>query len=184
MVSQRLAQNYQLVVSKESPSGQKEHVLALGHIFHAISYDEIAQNITVKRFHLKLKSNIMNKQFKYHYSLWPVNNHSFIPSNIDIDPTGELQVNWNAVDQLISGESDSLYQNLRLWRINLVLLPGEKILPSADDAPSTTEGKQALEKQQIDAFINFSKNLFKNRLFKGDIQLDITTVRIYFVSGC
>lgn len=167
----------------------KSHFLALGHIFHAITHDEIAQNITVKRYHLKDKMNSLQKHFKYHYALWPVNNKSFFPSYLDIHHTGELQVNWNAVDQLICGETSDLSPNLRLWNIQLVVLPNEKLFPPTGEAGDqiSEEELKELEEKKISAFETFTKNLFKtNRIFKDDfLKLDIQIVsfQLSFISN-
>lgn len=124
--------------------------------------------------------NASNKHFKYHYALWPVNNKSFFPSYLDIHHTGELQVNWNAVDQLICGETSDLSPNLRLWNIQLVVLPNEKLFsPSGNENPLDVENLKEIEEKKISAFETFTKNLFKNnRNFKDDLKLDIQIVCI------
>ena len=124
----------------------------------------------MKRYHLKQREP--NRSFKYHYALWPVNYRSFMSSGIAFHHTEESTVNWNAVDQLISGEEQNFSPNLRLWQIQFVLLPGEDILPPSD-SPMSLEQAKDLEERQLTAFANFKKNLFRSRVFKGEIDLEI-----------
>ena len=161
--------------SKLEPRG-RVHYLSLGHIFHAISYDETEQNITVKRYHLKQKLNQSQFFIPYRYCLLPGNSQSFISSSINIQHTGDLHVNWNSVDQLICGESDALDYNLPLWRIHFVIIPPFASESNTEQTIDFVQVKQA-EQKQITAFLNFKRNLFRNnRIFKQELNPDIEIV--------
>ena len=142
----------------------------------------MAQNITVKRFYLKYKMDQVNNPIRYYYALWPVNHQSFLPTQIDIQCTGEIQVNWNAVDQLISGETSYLASNLRLWNIQLVILPSDNTVSPSEgplvlaEKPLDVSQARAEEGKRVQAFMKFSSTLFRHRLFKKEIQLDVRPV--------
>jgi hypothetical protein len=181
LVSQRLAQNFQLVETPEQSNRRgKTRYLALGHIFHSIFYDEVAQNITVIRYHLKHKLHQQTQvPIHYKYALWPANGTQFMPAEIKIHTSSELQTNWNAVDQLICGETDVSEFNmnsLRVWQIKFVILPNEELLPPTGHVPCLAEAKK-YEEKQIQAFLAFMKNLLKNnRIFKKEFNLDVEIV--------
>jgi hypothetical protein len=186
LVSQRVAQNFQLVDTEQTSGRGITKYLALGHIYHAIIFDETAQNITVIRYHLTHKLHQQSQvPIPYKYALWPANSNQFVSAEIKIRYTTELQTNWNAVDQLICGESDVSEVNLasvRTWQIQFVILPNEELLPPTGNEPTLAEAK-LYEEKQVQAFIAFKKNLLKNnRIFKKELSLDVEIVifNLYF----
>lgn len=109
-------------------SGMKiYYYLSLGHNYHKISYD--GQNIEIKRYHRRLKSQD-NSKIEYKYKLWGTYYDKFVTQQIEIQHKQASNFPWNYLDQLICGYYNDFIDNLKYWRIRYILVFGNSVAAS------------------------------------------------------
>ncbi|PRP86654.1 hypothetical protein PROFUN_05133 [Planoprotostelium fungivorum] len=187
LVSQRLGQNYQFVISAEEeandvntnnsgtkvPTKRYVHYLSLGHNYHKITYGNYGQNVEVKRYH---RSQLSNKaqSIPYRYYLWPVYNRLYETKeercrdinnmiSVDFQHTQIFSYPWNYLDQLVGGYFDELTnENAHYWRCRYAIVPNQ--------APTLTEGEAGAKQYHQDRSSSFQKfiNVLQGSLKKAE----------------
>ncbi|KAL7272365.1 vacuolar membrane-associated protein iml1 [Rhizina undulata] len=144
MISQRLAQGFQIVVGPavaEATGGRggdpgifdklymvrggSSCFMSLGSQIHQLICDE-EYNVEVKRYVRKpnpLESGEAKVQ-KYTTYIKTVMGDEYLPVNASFRPP-LTEYNWNYVDQYIGGYEDTLTDQLRYWRARFVLIPND-----------------------------------------------------------
>eukprot|EP01134_Creolimax_fragrantissima_P002687 CFRG2687T1 len=184
MVSQRLAQGFQIVVKPRTklagavvgggsiasktysvmPSEKnEEYMLSWGHRYHVLSYDPTDNNIEIKCY-TKIPESKIPEQcaegFQYCYRLWPLAHQCFqdvtIPFTVDAQSTGDS--NWNMMDHMILGyvekEHMSTMRHINFWRTRFCLLPVDSRRPGDLNSEAEALSKEAL---RVSNFQRFNK---------------------------
>jgi hypothetical protein len=148
LVSQRLAQGFQLIVLSErsasyeqmnryalnscNPVSQKpDHVfwLSIGTLYHRIMLSDDHSQILVMKFQPKKppgSQELLDRKVHYRYRFQAPDNDKYEVSWIDFHVEKLENYNWNHMDfyTLSRGDKDySLMDNLKYWRIRLYLIP-------------------------------------------------------------
>lgn len=175
LVSQRLAQNYQIAVTQDQRQ-QGVHCLALGQVFHKLVSDGQA-NVTVKRYYHKEKVYDI-PGLHYDYALWAINDNSFRKASVEIKYDNITRFNWNYVDQMICGEATDYFDAMRGWSIHFAVIPdkgGQSGRPVDEAVDEVT--REELERERIAAFLRFTQSLLRsNRIFKREYRLEVRVV--------
>ncbi|RIA87584.1 hypothetical protein C1645_827583 [Glomus cerebriforme] len=135
MISQRLAQGYQLVIPSEikSPNWEdnsltllasKPYYLSMGRHVHKLTYDPSGQVVEVKRYVRKIQYE--PKPIPYNCAVWPKCQETYELRTVDFTYP-HIDYKWNYVDQLICGYQVDLYEHLKFWRTRFILIPVENI---------------------------------------------------------
>ncbi|CAI2165990.1 19881_t:CDS:2 [Funneliformis geosporum] len=154
MISQRLSQGYQLIVSNscnvdntsnvvnvsdhfsrspdtksqirkdQSFSTSNQYYLSMGRHVHQLTYDPSGLVIAVKRYVRKIQYGA--SPIPYTCVVWPKCQKSYEPRNVKfIYP--HIDYKWNYVDQLACGYQDDLLEPLKFWRTRFILIPTETV---------------------------------------------------------
>ncbi|CAG8578264.1 10125_t:CDS:2 [Paraglomus brasilianum] len=154
MISQRLAQGYQLImipptienpVSKtfgdtstllENGDGYASTFtktdtpcfLAMGHSVHKLTRkDELSTEVKI---YVK-RTEYLPTPFSYCYYVWPKGQSVYEKSEVKFNYPGSgfqhPNYKWNYVDRLVSGDQNVLTDDLRFWRARFLLIPTETI---------------------------------------------------------
>ncbi|CAG7725373.1 unnamed protein product [Allacma fusca] len=177
IVSQRLAQGFQLIVRPKEEKIEKtllnssivksntvqddteEYLLSIGRIFHRITLT--GSTIFVIRYRPRHPYPSIKILYKYRF-LAP-NNHNYEVSWAEFTTEKLENYNWNYLDHYICTRGDqdfALIETLKYWRFRMFLLPtfqgaAKKILETSDHCnvytPLTDEEKAGL----VDGFLKF-----------------------------
>jgi hypothetical protein len=157
MISQRLAQGYQLVVLNEikpqnwedysSPLlSSKQYYLSMGRHVHKLTYDPSGQLVEVKSVEVKRyvrKIQYEPKPIPYICSVWPKCQETYETRTVNFTYP-HIVYNWNYVDQLICGYQVDLYEHLKFWRTRFILIPLENI-----PASLLKHGNEVFEEEEV-----------------------------------
>ncbi|XP_016972623.1 GATOR complex protein Iml1 isoform X2 [Drosophila rhopaloa] len=146
IVSQRLAQGFQLIVVDEKPataggcsSGSavlpvkppceinKEYLLSIGRIFHKISL--IGSVITVTGYRPRHPYPPINVDYRYRFHA--PQHETYEISGVNFTTEKLENFNWNHMDLYICTRGDvdyPLMESLKYWRYRMYLLPRENIV--------------------------------------------------------
>lgn len=157
MISQRLAQGYQLVVLNEIKSQNwedyssslltlKQYYLSMGRHVHKLTYDPSGQLVEVKS--VEVKRYVRKIQYKpdpipYICAVWPKCQETYETRTVNFTYP-HIDYNWNYVDQLICGYQVDLYEHLKFWRTRFILIPLENIPTSL-----LKHGNELFEEEEV-----------------------------------
>jgi hypothetical protein len=177
LISQRLAQGFQLIVSSATVTGKpllgkhhlisisKPYFLCLGDHVHRLFYDSSGNNIEVKRYTRRVTYN--TDPISYPCAIWSKNTLGYQTRNVTFSYPALSSYNWNYLDHLISGYQDELTDALRFWRIRFLLIPLEHA-PS----PSHSSLHENLdeEEERLLGFQRFMEMIEKTHVVKSPGQ--------------
>uniref|UniRef100_M4BYI6 DEP domain-containing protein n=1 Tax=Hyaloperonospora arabidopsidis (strain Emoy2) TaxID=559515 RepID=M4BYI6_HYAAE len=134
MICQRLACDFQLVSSYESPSSivgsesrpesrQRVYHLSMGHRIHQLIYDAERQTVEVKRFVQREPHDLKVAYTSYTYSLWVGLTQSFQPHQQLFHRYPQPEDNWNALDNLLCGYLDDMADGTKCRRVRFAIVP-------------------------------------------------------------
>ncbi|XP_017098288.2 GATOR complex protein Iml1 isoform X1 [Drosophila bipectinata] len=146
IVSQRLAQGFQLIVVDEKPSNgggcssssavlpvkppceiKKEYLLSIGRIFHKISLS--GSVITVTGYRPRHPYPPINVDYRYRFHA--PQHETYEISGVNFTTEKLENFNWNHMDLYICTRGDvdyPLMESLKYWRYRMYLLPRENIV--------------------------------------------------------
>ncbi|KAH8252192.1 hypothetical protein KR026_011808 [Drosophila bipectinata] len=146
IVSQRLAQGFQLIVVDEKPSNgggcssssavlpvkppcevKKEYLLSIGRIFHKISLS--GSVITVTGYRPRHPYPPINVDYRYRFHA--PQHETYEISGVNFTTEKLENFNWNHMDLYICTRGDvdyPLMESLKYWRYRMYLLPKENIV--------------------------------------------------------
>jgi Vacuolar membrane-associated protein Iml1/Domain found in Dishevelled, Egl-10, and Pleckstrin (DEP) len=180
LISQRLAQGFQLVVSstldpkqtsvglhlskpkmsKEIKQGElfsisKPYFLSLGDHVHRLFYDASGNNVEVKRYTRRLNYN--SDPIPYQCFVWSQRMDGFKSRSVTFSYPALSTYNWNYLDHLISGYQEQMTDALRFWRIRFLLIPLETAPVSTYTSVPLAGGKLDKLDEEEERLVGFSK---------------------------
>ncbi|KAI0224595.1 vacuolar membrane-associated protein iml1 [Massospora cicadina] len=206
LISQRLAQGFQIVVPKPEDMGRphkvvagfqpgveesalsvtdakdgfcatKPHFLSMGNHIHQLVYDSSGQNVEVKRYVRRIQHTTTNIQYACH--VWPKTADGYSSKLIQFAYPNANAYNWNYLDHLISGYQEEMTEGLRFWRARFVLLPGDS-LPSTFAGLDEEETRVALFSKFLEQFQKVCISLDHLRSKRPTQDLSINALHISF----
>eukprot|EP01132_Coremiostelium_polycephalum_P009876 gene9876-12114_t len=133
------------IISKRG--NKKVYHLSLGHDFHMITYDPSNLSIQVKRYQRQNGRKLPNG-IKYHYYLCTVHHSSFIFQTTTLLHQSASSYPWNALDNLICGNSSEFRPSLKYWRIQYAIIPQQLDQKYDEFVDENSINTGALTKQQ------------------------------------
>jgi hypothetical protein len=176
LISQRLAQGFQLIVSSATVTGKpllgknhlisisKPYFLCLGDHVHRLFYDSSGNNIEVKRYTRRVTYN--TDPIGYTCAIWSKNTLGYQTRNVTFSYPALSTYNWNYLDHLISGYQDELTDALRFWRIRFLLIPLEHA-PSPSHSNLLHEQLDE-EEERLLGFQKFMEMIEKTHVVKSE----------------
>lgn len=159
LVSQRLAQGYQIIVKPQTQTptdASQPYFLSIGNNFNKVIHLP-NNNIEIKRYFRKAKDP--KPAITYRCSLWGKYDDKFDLRTVVFNHTDVTKFNWSSQDNLICGHDEEVDMNdsQKYWRARLVLIPmkplpkGMKVL----NLPANEELSE--EEKRIAGFYKFTE---------------------------
>eukprot|EP01116_Phalansterium_solitarium_P019294 TRINITY_DN5330_c3_g2_i1.p1 TRINITY_DN5330_c3_g2~~TRINITY_DN5330_c3_g2_i1.p1 ORF type:complete len:1057 (-),score=354.64 TRINITY_DN5330_c3_g2_i1:144-3314(-) len=137
MMSQRLAQGFQLILGKEEQSTQSRkrivHYLSFGRVYHKLTIDLSTQNIDIKRYtRRETQQAHKTHPLPYTFCVWPLlqTNKPVVTKRVTIKHQSPDGYPWNYLDRVICGYESQLTEAIRYWRVRFGLIPTSSLLRS------------------------------------------------------
>eukprot|EP01133_Synstelium_polycarpum_P009167 gene9167-10758_t len=140
LISQRLAQGYQLIMAdgppstatgqSKMPSSRKTYQLSLGHDFHVVTYDPGNFSVQVKRYQRHGGRRAPN-DIRYIYFLCTVYHTAYIPQKTTLSHQASGTYPWNSLDNLICGTIAEI-------KNTLLTTPAESTTPALPSSTPTS----------------------------------------------
>ncbi|KAJ9077055.1 vacuolar membrane-associated protein iml1 [Entomophthora muscae] len=205
LISQRLAQGFQLVVLnpaeqtrphkvvsgfqpgvegpltlfaadiKDGFCATEPYYLSMGNHIHRLMYDSAGQNVEVKRYVRRIQHITSNLQYACH--VWPKTAEGYSSKLIQFSYPNANAYNWNYLDHLISGYQEEMTEGLRFWRARFVLLPGDA-LPSVGPGLDEEETRLALFSKFLEQFQKVATvpDLVRSKRPQQDISINAMNI--------
>jgi hypothetical protein len=111
-------------------------IMSLGSIIHNFGAQSLGQNIEVKIYKKKKRQDPQQQPQLLSYTYWLSSSHSetYVPITTPINSNTAGNYNWNGLDQLISGFSETFLESLNYNRLRFAVIP----TPSASTSTSTS----------------------------------------------
>ena len=188
LVSQRLAQGYQVIIRSPQSigiegvggtgGGDQPFFLSIGNNFNKVILLP-NNNIEIKRYFRKLKDP--KPPVNYQCSMWGKYDERFSQRRMIFSHADVTMFNWSSQDNLICGHDEEVHMDdsHKYWRARFVLIPlkalpkGMKVMNlQANDALSE-------EEKRIAGFFKFTEVLEKAKKKPEDrgFRIQVTTVR-------
>ncbi|XP_072033797.1 GATOR1 complex protein DEPDC5-like isoform X2 [Amphiura filiformis] len=193
LVSQRLIQDFQLVVIPQSKlmslahlgtskiplvtdQSKMEYVLSYGNTFHKISLKLDRYNVEVVKYNAR--NEIPTSRLAYSYQLWGVKKNQYEAVKTRVYHKPVQNDKWNLRDNYICIGKDAdkegfeLHETLKFWRSRFVLLPSAaSVLKKLCEQGNSTEThfdvfeeRTAAQKiQLIEGFLKFMEGLNRKK---------------------
>ena len=123
LISQRLAQGFQLIILPDKQSSNdQEYLLSIGRIFHKI----VLKGSTITVTGYRPRHPYPTFRIHYRYRLQTPDHETYEVSWVDFNAEKLENYNWNHLDHYICTRGDrdfALTESLKYWRLRLCVLP-------------------------------------------------------------
>ncbi|CAL8081295.1 unnamed protein product [Orchesella dallaii] len=175
LVSQRLAQGFQLVIrsqtERSTPKMQsstlmrsvshtnttvketsEEYLLSIGRIFHRIKL--LGSTITVTRYRPRHPYPSINVLYQYRFG--SPSNENYERATAEFTTEKLENYNWNYLDHYICTRGDpdfALTENLKYWRFRMLILPTQQVSRRSYDEQQACIGTSGLKVEETSIIV-------------------------------